>query len=141
MFRLPVRPSLPVALLALLVIVGAALRASPLALFGRSSEPSLYLSVSMGIEPERRDEFLRVIRNNAKHTRSEEPLNRAYIWGEDTESPNTFHFHEEYAGDAGFEAHQATPHFKVWADFADSKPFSADGEPTVRFWRALKPTQ
>ena len=82
--------------------------------------------------PDRREEFLQVIRNNEKGTTTTEPLNRAYIWGEDTETPNLFHFHEEYVGLAGFEAHKAAPHFAVWEAFADTDPFTS--EPVVAFY-------
>lgn len=34
----------------------------------------------------------------------------------------------QYMGKAGFEAHQAAPHFKEWEKFASSDPFSAPPE-------------
>ena len=89
---------------------------------GRFSAPSsvssdvsgrLYLKVSFDVKPERRGDFLAAIRANEKGT-NKEPLNRAYLWGEDTETPNRFHFHEEYQGSAGFEAHLASAHVAAW---------------------------
>mmetsp|Transcript_160437 Transcript_160437/g.307985 ORF Transcript_160437/g.307985 Transcript_160437/m.307985 type:complete len:334 (-) Transcript_160437:57-1058(-) len=91
------------------------------------------LNVKLCIKPERRDEFIECIKNNQKGTLETEPLAIEYVWGEDTESPNTFHFYEKYAGKAGFEAHQATPHFAAWETFADSDPFTEP--PRVEFYQ------
>ena len=76
--------------------------------------------------PERRDEFLEVIRGNEHGTLTTEPLSKAYIWGEDVSTPNLFHFHEEYTSHAGFVAHTKTPHFKVWEDFVATDPFTSE---------------
>ena len=100
---------------------------------GRFSAPSsvssdvsgrLYLKVSFDVKPERRGDFLAAIRANEKGT-NKEPLNRAYLWGEDTETPNRFHFHEEYQGSAGFEAHLASAHVAAWDAFVATDPFTA----------------
>ena len=40
-------------------------------------------------------------------------LSRALHRGESATERNTFHFHEQYRGKAGFEAHTQAPHFKV----------------------------
>lgn len=72
------------------------------------------LNVKLCIKSERRAEFIDCIRNNQKGTLSTEPLAIEYVWGEDTEVANTFHFYEKYQGKQGFEAHQATPHFAAW---------------------------
>ncbi len=48
-----------------------------------------------------------------------------YSWGENADAPNTFHFHEQYVGEEGVEAHGAAPHFAVWEEFASrGNPFS-----------------
>ena len=52
----------------------------------------------------------------------------AQVWGEDTETPNLFHFHEEYRGIEGFNEHAATPHFAVWDEFALTDPFTMNME-------------
>ena len=93
------------------------------------------LNVQLCIKPERRDEFIECIRNNQKGTLSTEPLALEYTWGEDTSEPNTFHFYEKYEGKAGFEAHQATPHFAKWEDFAASGPFTSP--PVVKFYEEM----
>jgi quinol monooxygenase YgiN len=48
--------------------------------------------VNVFVKPERREEFLKVIAGNAAGTRSNEPLNLSYTWGESTTEKNTFHF-------------------------------------------------
>ena len=90
------------------------------------------LSVKLCVKPERRDEFLACIRANQKGTLGTEELAIEYVWGEDLEEENTFHFYEKYHGRAGFEAHQRTPHFAAWEVFAGSDPFSAP--PVVKFY-------
>ena len=54
------------------------------------------LNVNLYIKQERRDEFLKVIKQNAQGSRTNEPKCRLYIYGESTTSPNTFHFQEIY---------------------------------------------
>ena len=56
---------------------------------------------------------------------SSEPLAIEYVWGEDVDTPNTFHFYEKYEGRGGFEAHTQAPHFEAWEAFAATAPFLA----------------
>mgnify|MGYP006180646879 CR=1 FL=1 len=58
-----------------------------------------------------------------------------YVWGEDLEESNTFHFYEQYRGRVGFEAHQQTAHFAAWEAFAGTEPFTAT--PEVRFYEEM----
>ena len=90
------------------------------------------VNVQLCVKPERRDEFIECIRQNQQGTLATEPLAIEYVWGEDTNVPHTFHFYEKYEGRAGFEAHQMTPHFRVWEEFADSDPFTSP--PIVNFY-------
>ena len=90
------------------------------------------VNVQLCIKPERRDEFIACIRNNQQGTLQTEPLAIEYVWGEDTEVANTFHFYEKYEGLKGFEAHKATPHFAAWEAFAATDPFTS--EPVVNFY-------
>ena len=86
------------------------------------------VNVNLYVKPERREEFLRVIRINAQGTRTKEPLNIAYTWGESVNEPNTFHFQEQFMGEEGFVAHTQAPHFEVWKQFADAEvtvPFNS----------------
>lgn len=93
------------------------------------------LNVKLCIKPERRDEFLECIRNNQAGTLGTEPLALEYTFGEDADTPDTWHFYEKYVGRKGFEAHQATPHFAAWEAFAATEPFTA--EPVVEFYQEM----
>ena len=64
-----------------------------------------------------------------------EPLALEYVFGEDADEPNTWHFYEKYVGRAGFEAHQATPHFAAWEAFAATGPFTSP--PVVKFYQEM----
>jgi len=93
------------------------------------------LNVELCIKPEVREEFLDVIRNN-KEGSDKEPLCLQYSWGENENTPNTFHFHEEYIGEEGLAAHNAAPHFAVWEEFASKgSPFAKP--PIVHKFKAL----
>ena len=88
------------------------------------------LNVNLYVKPERRQEFLTCIRANAAGTLSSEPAAIEYTWGESATEPNTFHFHEKYVDEAGFQAHTQTPHFAAWETFASSDPFTKPPEVT-----------
>jgi quinol monooxygenase YgiN len=105
---------------------------TPVMLADSTSDKIFCLNVKLCIKPERRDEFLKCIKNNQKGTLETEPLAIEYLVGEDTTVPNTFHFFEKYRGKAGFEAHKASPHFAVWEEFASSDPFTEP--PRVEFY-------
>ena len=77
-------------------------------------------------------EFLECIKANCHGTTTSEPLAVLYRWGEDENTPNTFHFQEAYVGKAGFVAHTQAPHFAEWEKFAGTDPFTE--EPTVFFF-------
>ena len=93
------------------------------------------LHVKLCVKPERRSEFVDCIRANQKGTLATEPLAIEYVWGEDINEPNTFHFYEKYEGRQGFEAHQATPHFAAWEAFAATEPFIS--EPVISFYEEM----
>ena len=137
MLRSPSALRWPLTIVAVVAAASALFRASPPALFWQQSEPSVYLNVRMGIKPERRAEFLSVIRNNQRGTLGTEPLAKVYTWGEDFDVPNLFHFHEEYIGQAGRDAHEAAPHFAAWKEFEATGPFSS--KPVVYAYTAFAP--
>ena len=89
------------------------------------------------MKPELRDKFLEYILNNQRGSQQDEPLCLQYDLGESLDTPNSFYLHEEYTGaddgKEGFEAHQATPHYKAWEKFAATNPFTKDVE--VGFYR------
>lgn len=95
------------------------------------------LNVRIHVKPERRDDFLSCIRANQVGTLGlsgipGEPLASAYLFGEDENMPNVFHFHEQYRGREGFVAHTESPHFADWEAFAATDPFVQP--PTVSFF-------
>ena len=90
-----------------------------------SSSASVYrLNVILRIKPDRREDFLACILANQQGTMENEPLALSYVFGEDDESTNTFHFAESYKGKEGFEAHCASPHFAAWEEFVNTDPFT-----------------
>lgn len=100
---------------------------------GKAADGKRYcVSVKMSIKPDRRDDFLICIAANRRGTLDAEPLALAYVFGEDENRPNTFHFQEAYEGREGFKAHTKTAHFASWEKFASSDPFSE--APEVAFW-------
>eukprot|EP00746_Dinoflagellata_sp_MGD_P007837 gnl/MRDRNA2_/MRDRNA2_115581_c0_seq1.p1 gnl/MRDRNA2_/MRDRNA2_115581_c0~~gnl/MRDRNA2_/MRDRNA2_115581_c0_seq1.p1 ORF type:complete len:340 (-),score=55.73 gnl/MRDRNA2_/MRDRNA2_115581_c0_seq1:27-1046(-) len=105
------------------------------------AQPAFCLNVDLFVKPEMKEEFLKVIANNKKGSDEKEPQCLQYVYGESTEAPNTFHFHEEYTGlnggKAGFEAHRAAPHFAVWEKFAGNDPSPFSKPPVVNFFRSF----
>mmetsp|Transcript_30937 Transcript_30937/g.29556 ORF Transcript_30937/g.29556 Transcript_30937/m.29556 type:complete len:142 (+) Transcript_30937:38-463(+) len=107
-------------------------------LFTASNTPESYkkfcVNVNVFVKPERRVEFLKVIAGNAAGTRSNEPLNLSYTWGESTTEKNTFHFQEQFKGKEGFDYHTQSPHFGAWAAFADAEDSPFWKPPVVFFF-------
>lgn len=97
------------------------------------------LNVEICVQEKYRDEFIKVIENNAKGSNNDEKLCLQYSWGESKEVANAFYFHEQYTGDnegrEGFDVHATMPHFKVWEELAAKEPFSKP--PVVSFYRTL----
>jgi (4S)-4-hydroxy-5-phosphonooxypentane-2,3-dione isomerase len=102
--------------------------------------PAYCLNVQLCIQPEARDEFLKVILNNQQGSRKE-PLCLQYDVGENIQTPNVFHFHEQYTGKddgkEGFNAHAAAPHFAVWEEFASKGAGVFTKDPVVHFFRTV----
>jgi quinol monooxygenase YgiN len=84
--------------------------------------------VKISVKPERREEFLTCIAANQKGTLSTESKVLAYLFGEDVNIPNKFHFFERYDDENGFKQHTQTAHFKAWEAFAATDPFTAPVE-------------
>ena len=102
--------------------------------------PAYCLNVQLCIQPDVRDEFLKVILNNQEGSRKE-PLCLQYDFGENIQTPNVFHFHEQYTGEEdgkeGFNAHTAAPHFAVWDEFASKGAGVFVKDPVVNFFRTI----
>eukprot|EP00591_Stephanopyxis_turris_P005664 CAMPEP_0195507224 /NCGR_PEP_ID=MMETSP0794_2-20130614/718_1 /TAXON_ID=515487 /ORGANISM="Stephanopyxis turris, Strain CCMP 815" /LENGTH=243 /DNA_ID=CAMNT_0040633835 /DNA_START=73 /DNA_END=804 /DNA_ORIENTATION=- len=93
------------------------------------------VDVDLFTKPEVRDDFLNVIRDNKKGSDEDEPGCFQYAYGESIETANTFHFHEEYDGKEGFEAHKKMPHFAAWEKFAATDPFTKP--PVVNLYKTI----
>merc|ERR1712194_498425 len=89
------------------------------------------LNISISVKEERRDEFHTLIRNNQKQSLAVEEGCIKFVFGEDKEKTNTFHFHEEYVNEDAFNKHFETPHVKIWIDFTQTDPFPKGSEPIV----------
>lgn len=101
------------------------------------------LNVQLSVNPEYRNSFLQVIENNSRGSNQDESLCLQYVWGEDIEAMNIFHFHEEFTGKEGgkegFDEHVVSPHFLEWEKFAaEQNAFSEP--PMVNVYRTLLPT-
>jgi quinol monooxygenase YgiN len=99
---------------------------------------SFNLCVTLYPNPSRRDEFIKVIKNNQKNTldKSIEPDCLHYKFGESTTEPNVFHFYEQYTDKAGFEHHTKQAHFAEWEVYAKSEnAFVKD--PVIQFWEDM----
>jgi (4S)-4-hydroxy-5-phosphonooxypentane-2,3-dione isomerase len=102
------------------------------------SQSIFCLNVQLCIRPDVREEFLQVIQNNQNGSRGEdEPLCLQYDFGEDLERPNVFHFHEEYIGKEGFDAHTSSTHFAVWEKFAARGDSVFTEDPIVSFYETI----
>lgn len=81
--------------------------------------------------PERRADFLNLVKVNQRLTLDTEPEALQYVVGEDTSSPNTFYLHEQFTSYEGFLAHRDMPHAADWARFKESQPFAEGGSPKL----------
>ena len=98
------------------------------ALTMKVGDPIFCVNVNLYVKPERREEFIQVIKGNQKGTLTTEPLAVLYVWGPSVVDPCTFHFQEQYHGRDGFEFHTKSKHFKVWEDFTRTDPFTKPPE-------------
>jgi autoinducer 2-degrading protein len=72
--------------------------------------------VEVEVKPERLDEFLEVMRQDAVGSRTEPGCLRFDVM-QDQENPCKFVFYEVYKDAAAAAAHRDYPHFKLWTDF------------------------
>jgi len=72
----------------------------------------LVLAVSLKIKPDCVDKFMAECLRNGKAARESEPGCRQFDIVVDPNDPTKAMLYEVYADEAGFEAHQQTPHFK-----------------------------
>lgn len=102
---------------------------------GEEGEKLYCVNVSIKVKPARREGFLQCIRGMQHGTLNDEPMAASYVYGEDDHDAQTFHFHEQYKGREGFEAHTKTKHFMDWEKFVSSDPFKEP--PKVVFYTEI----
>jgi quinol monooxygenase YgiN len=76
-----------------------------------SSGKPFALNIKLEMKPERREEFLKLIKIDQEQTLSTELGILQFVVGEDVETPNAFHLHEQYTSEEAYLAHTKTPHF------------------------------
>ena len=69
------------------------------------------LIVEVNVKPEKRDQFIEVITDDASHSEADEPGCLRFDVLQDTADENKFFFYEVYKDDASVAAHRETPHF------------------------------
>jgi autoinducer 2-degrading protein len=77
------------------------------------------LLVTIEVAPDRVDEFLRYIKEEAADARTKEPGCRRFEISRSVEKPNLFTLTEAYDDLAALEAHRKTPHFLLFRQRAD----------------------
>src|SRR5688572_693069 len=71
------------------------------------------IMVRLEVNPERVDDFLKLVTFNATESRKE-PDNLRFDVVRSVDSPTRFGLYEVYRDDAAVQAHRATPHFAKW---------------------------
>jgi len=93
------------------------------------------VTVEFTIEPQRFDQFLPLMLDNARRSREDEPGCRQFDVGVDDAQPAVVHLYELYDNRAAFDAHLASPHFVAFAA-ATTKMITAR---VIRTWRRIAP--
>lgn len=78
----------------------------------------LHLLVSVTVRPDKREQFLAAIAENARASVRDEPGCYQFDVFEDAGNTGHFFYYERYTDRAAFDAHKASPHFAAWRDIA-----------------------
>jgi quinol monooxygenase YgiN len=78
------------------------------------------LVVRLEVHPERLEQFLAAIKENAQRTFSDEPGCHYFDVAQDSKNPHSFVFYELYEDEAALDAHRAAPHYAKWREAADA---------------------
>ena len=81
------------------------------------AQPGVAIIVDAEIVPDRVDELIKVIEEDAKGSREEPGCLRFDVL---RASETRFFFYEAYVDAAAVDTHKAMPHFKLWSDFKGS---------------------
>ena len=96
------------------------------------------LNAKFTIKADRRDEFLKIIKEDQEETLAKEKGSIQFVIGEDKEKENTFYLFEQYVNEEAFNKHNEMPHFQPWKAFTETDPFTEDGAPVAGFYNTLK---
>ena len=77
------------------------------------------LIVSLQVRPDKRDQFLAAITDNAAASVRDEPGCLRFDVMEHAQQANQFYFYEVYRDADAFAAHKAAPHFAAWRQAAE----------------------
>lgn len=83
------------------------------------AERMISLLVTLEIAPDRVDEFLAYIKEEAADARAKEPGCRRFEISRSVDRPNVFTLTEGYDDLAALEAHRQTPHFLLFRERVD----------------------
>ena len=72
--------------------------------------------IEVHVKPERRAEFLEVIKHDAVHSEGDEPGCLRFDVLQSADDANKFYYYEVYKDEAARMAHRETPHFKEYAE-------------------------
>lgn len=88
------------------------------------------LVVSVRVKPERREEFLRAIEEDARGSREDEPNCLRFDVLQDNADPNHYFFYEVYRNEEALKEHTAAPHYQGWRAAVEAGVLEAPGEVT-----------
>jgi quinol monooxygenase YgiN len=77
---------------------------------------------SFTVQPEHREDFVRVARKTARDSLANEPGSRRFEVIADEESPDLFYLNEVYADADAFNAHASGPYFRAF--FAEASAYA-----------------
>jgi len=86
--------------------------------------PPFALNVKLSVRPEKKEAWLKQIKDDKKCTQENEEGNLQFSISEDIKTSNTFYLHEQYVDRSAFYEHLRSPHFERYEEFCRiEKPF------------------
>lgn len=83
------------------------------------------INVKFNVKPDRRDEFLQVMRSNIKQTMNSEPNALQFLIGKDLDDENVYYLHEEYkTRNDHSDTHSKTSYYDDCMAFFATEPFA-----------------
>jgi len=87
--------------------------------------PPFALNVKLSVRPEKREAWLKQIKDEKRSTQQNEDRNLQFSISEDIKASNTFYLHEQYVDRSAFYEHLKSPHFERYEEFCRTeKPFT-----------------